>query len=96
VFVTHGSVAVLVRWLCEQGLEAQSFHTEYGDEDDQDPAAPGAVPGQPSAADATDGANAAANPAANPAAIAAPGGDASPVIEAAAPEGHDIPPHPLP
>jgi len=92
VFVTHGSVAVLVRWLCEQGLEAQSFHTEYGDEDDQDPAAPGAMPSQPSAADATDGANAAASSTA----IAAPGGDASPVIEAAAPEGHDIPPRPLP
>lgn len=34
VFVTHGSVAVLVRWLCEQGLEAQAFETEYGDEDE--------------------------------------------------------------
>ena len=35
VFVTHGSVAVLVRWLREQGLEAQGFATEYGDEDDE-------------------------------------------------------------
>ena len=34
VFVTHGSVAILVRWLREQGLEAQGFQTEYGDEDD--------------------------------------------------------------
>lgn len=34
VFVTHGSVAVLVRWLREQGLDGQSFHTEYGDEDE--------------------------------------------------------------
>ena len=33
VFVTHGSVAVLVRWLRENGLDGQSFHTEYGDED---------------------------------------------------------------
>ena len=33
VFVTHGSVAVLVRWLTENGLEAQGFKTEYGDED---------------------------------------------------------------
>ena len=33
VFVTHGSVAVLVRWLSENGLDGQSFHTEYGDED---------------------------------------------------------------
>src|SRR5256885_536077 len=34
VFVTHGSVAVLVRWLREQGLDAQAFQTEYGDEDE--------------------------------------------------------------
>ena len=33
VFVTHGSVAVLVRWLIENGLDAQAFRTEYGDED---------------------------------------------------------------
>ncbi|MDB5894760.1 MAG: ligase-associated box helicase [Rhodoferax sp.] len=33
VFVTHGSVAVLVRWLTENGLQAQGFKTEYGDED---------------------------------------------------------------
>lgn len=42
VFVTHGSVSILVRWLREQGLDAQSFHTEYGDEDEQ-PTAPGEV-----------------------------------------------------
>ncbi|CAN7320135.1 ligase-associated DNA damage response exonuclease [Pseudomonas sp. TUM22785] len=34
VFVTHGSVNVLVRYLCEQGLDAQGFSTEYGDEDE--------------------------------------------------------------
>lgn len=34
VFVTHGSVPVLVRYLREQGLDAQGFSTEYGDEDD--------------------------------------------------------------
>ena len=33
VFVTHGSVAILVRWLNENGLDAQGFKTEYGDED---------------------------------------------------------------
>jgi putative mRNA 3-end processing factor len=33
VMVTHGSVAVMVRWLRENGLEAQGFKTEYGDED---------------------------------------------------------------
>ena len=39
VFVTHGSVAVLVRWLREAGLEAQGFKTEYGDEDSEGGAA---------------------------------------------------------
>jgi putative mRNA 3-end processing factor len=38
VLVTHGSVAVLVRWLTEQGLDAQAFKTEYGDEDVADQA----------------------------------------------------------
>ena len=36
VFVTHGSVAVLVRWLTENGLDAQGFKTEYGDTDDDE------------------------------------------------------------
>ena len=35
VLVTHGSVAVMVRWLREQGLDAQGFKTEYGQQDDQ-------------------------------------------------------------
>jgi len=34
VMVTHGSVGVLVRYLCDQGLDAQGFTTEYGDEDE--------------------------------------------------------------
>ena len=34
VRVTHGSVPVLVRWLREQGLDAQAFQTEYGDEEE--------------------------------------------------------------
>ncbi|WP_301359857.1 ligase-associated DNA damage response exonuclease [Stutzerimonas nitrititolerans] len=34
VMVTHGSVPVLVRYLREQGLDAQAFETEYGDEDE--------------------------------------------------------------
>jgi putative mRNA 3-end processing factor len=38
--VTHGSVPVLVRWLSEQGLDAQAFETEYGDEDAADKATP--------------------------------------------------------
>ncbi len=36
VMVTHGSVAVLVRYLRERGLDAQAFDTEYGDEEDAD------------------------------------------------------------
>jgi putative mRNA 3-end processing factor len=32
--VTHGSVAVLVRHLREQGLDAQGFSTEYGDDEE--------------------------------------------------------------
>ncbi len=31
VIVTHGYEAVMTRWLTEQGLEAGSFKTEYGD-----------------------------------------------------------------
>ena len=34
VMVTHGQVEPLVRYLCEQGLDAQAFATEYGEEDD--------------------------------------------------------------
>jgi putative mRNA 3-end processing factor len=33
--VTHGSVAVLVRHLREQGLDAQAFETEYGDDEEE-------------------------------------------------------------
>jgi putative mRNA 3-end processing factor len=32
VIVTHGSVPVMVRYLQERGLQAESFQTEYGDE----------------------------------------------------------------
>lgn len=32
VIVTHGYEAVMVRWLQQQGLQAGSFKTEYGDE----------------------------------------------------------------
>ena len=34
VIVTHGQVPVMVRWLCENGLEAEAFETEYGDDAD--------------------------------------------------------------
>jgi len=30
VIVTHGSVPVMVRYLTEQGLQAEAFETEYG------------------------------------------------------------------
>ncbi len=33
IFVTHGQVEVMVRWLRERGLDAQGFKTEYGDEE---------------------------------------------------------------
>ena len=36
VIVTHGYEAVMVRWLSDQGLEAGSFETEYGKDDDDD------------------------------------------------------------
>ncbi len=44
VFVTHGSVAVMVRWLRERGLDAQGFKTEYGEEDVADQVASPAKP----------------------------------------------------
>jgi putative mRNA 3-end processing factor len=34
VIVTHGYEAVMVRWLQQQGLQAGSFETEFGDADD--------------------------------------------------------------
>lgn len=39
VIVTHGQVGVMVRWLRQNGLDAQAFSTEYGDEDDERAAA---------------------------------------------------------
>ncbi|OWQ44643.1 DNA ligase-associated DEXH box helicase [Roseateles noduli] len=64
VFVTHGSVATMVRWLGEQGLQAQGFATEYGAEEAEGATdttdvmeAPGAT-GATDAADAADAADA--------------------------------------
>jgi putative mRNA 3-end processing factor len=36
IIVTHGQEAVMVRWLTEQGYEAGSFQTDYGETDDVD------------------------------------------------------------
>ena len=41
VFVTHGSTSVMVRWLREQGLDAQEFATQYGNEEIEE--TPGAM-----------------------------------------------------
>jgi putative mRNA 3-end processing factor len=38
VIVTHGSIPVMVRWLRQNGLDAKGFATEYGDEDENEPA----------------------------------------------------------
>ncbi|HTH10059.1 MAG TPA: DNA ligase-associated DEXH box helicase, partial [Acidovorax sp.] len=48
VIVTHGSTEVMVRWLCEQGLDAQVFATEYGADDNEDDA--GSAPEEPGSA----------------------------------------------
>lgn len=40
VIVTHGYEAVMVRWLAAQGLRAESFRTEYGDDALEADAAP--------------------------------------------------------
>jgi putative mRNA 3-end processing factor len=34
VYVTHGYVAVMVKWLQEQGLQALSFETKFGEDED--------------------------------------------------------------
>ena len=45
VFVTHGYVPVMVRWLREQGWDAQAMESEYGGEqDDSGDPADGAAP----------------------------------------------------
>ncbi len=38
IIVTHGSVPVMVRYLTEQGLQAEAFETEYGDDRLEEPA----------------------------------------------------------
>jgi len=55
VYLTHGQIAPLLRWLGEQGLDARALATDYGNEDDRPDAA---------AADAADAAEPGAEPAA--------------------------------
>ena len=53
VIVTHGQEAVMVRWLREQGLQADSFRTEYGVEGgDGPPAGAAGTPGEGAVTDA--------------------------------------------
>jgi putative mRNA 3-end processing factor len=47
VYVTHGYVPVMVRWLTERGLDARAFETRYGEEEDDD--AGGASAAEPQA-----------------------------------------------
>ncbi|MDO9404977.1 MAG: ligase-associated DNA damage response exonuclease [Polaromonas sp.] len=56
VIVTHGSVPVLVRYLTEQGLQADAFQTEYGDDpvEEQVPAPPQAAGNVPEGSASSD------------------------------------------
>jgi putative mRNA 3-end processing factor len=52
VIVTHGYEAVMVRWLRDQGLQAGSFSTEYGAQDEEaelPPELPAGASGEPAA-----------------------------------------------
>ena len=40
VIVTHGSIPTMVRWLCQNGLDAKGFTTEYGDEEEDESTPP--------------------------------------------------------
>jgi putative mRNA 3-end processing factor len=47
VIVTHGSIPTMVRWLCQNGLDAKGFDTEYGDEEEDEALPPaGAAAGK--------------------------------------------------
>jgi putative mRNA 3-end processing factor len=51
VIVTHGYVPVMVRWLREQGLQAEAFETEFGEEQAEAEGLPAADEGTPPAHD---------------------------------------------
>jgi putative mRNA 3-end processing factor len=46
-----------VRWLCQIGLDAKAFDTEYGEEDDESVAAAPPEPTEPTAAAAVEDAS---------------------------------------
>ncbi|MGF6273922.1 putative mRNA 3-end processing factor [Massilia sp. UYP11] len=52
VIVTHGSIPILVRWLCQNGLDASGFDTEYGDEEADEAVEPPTPPAGAAAATA--------------------------------------------
>lgn len=76
VIVTHGSIAVLVRWLQQQGLQASGFDTEFGDDEADDAAAPAEAPSAAPAAGAADAITASPAPAGAVPAPASGGGHA--------------------
>ncbi len=44
IVVTHGSIPIMVRWLCQNGYDAKGFDTEYGDDEAEDGAPAEAQP----------------------------------------------------
>jgi putative mRNA 3-end processing factor len=40
IIVTHGAIPTMVRWLCQNGLDAKGFDTEYGDEEEDESTPP--------------------------------------------------------
>ena len=54
VIVTHGQVPVMVRWLREQGLDAEAFATEFGDEHDEPAGGEADAPPSPADDEVTD------------------------------------------
>lgn len=85
VFVTHGNVAVLVRWLNEKGIEAQGFTTEYGAEEDESGAestATNSEADEPAMSESPTGGPATGEPAKEQAATSEPATDNSSTVPA--------------
>ncbi|CAN7178794.1 ligase-associated DNA damage response exonuclease [Pseudoduganella sp. LjRoot289] len=58
VIVTHGAIAAMVRWLCQNGYDASGFDTEYGDDEADDATAAAAAAGTAAAEEGTEAAHA--------------------------------------